>query len=101
MKISKVNHRRTAVANKEENIGGVLYHVPGKDTIDLYDQMLSRDRDVKKLYNIFNQIQIGDRPKEWKNNEKLSQEENKRREQQQNIKIKVTVQDPFYKTKNN
>ena len=59
MKLSKEKHIRSAVANEEQNIGGVLYHVPGTDTIDLKDQMLIRDRDVKQLYKVFNQIQVG------------------------------------------
>ena len=88
MKLSKEKHIRSAVANEEQNIGGVLYHVPGTDTIDLKDQMLIRDRDVKQLYNVFNQIQVGDKPKKWKNDEKLSPEENERRAQQKNIKMK-------------
>lgn len=88
MKLSKEKHIRSAVANEEQNIGGVLYHVPGTDTIGLKDQMLIRDRDVKQLYNVFNQIQVGDKPKKWKNDEKLSPEENERRAQQKNIKMK-------------
>ena len=88
MKLSKEKHIRSAVANEEQNIGGVLYHVPGTDTIDLQDQMLKRDRDVKRLYNVFNQIQLGNKPKKWKNDEKLSPEENGRRAQQKNIKMK-------------
>lgn len=88
MKLSKEKHIRSAVANEEQNIGGVLYHVLGTDTIGLKDQMLIRDRDVKQLYNVFNQIQVGDKPKKWKNDEKLSPEENERRAQQKNIKMK-------------
>lgn len=88
MKLSKEKHIRSAVANEEQNIGGVLYHVPGTDTIDLKDQMLIRDRDVKQLYKVFNQIQVGNKPKKWKKDEKLSPEENERRAQQKNIKMK-------------
>lgn len=88
MKLSKEKHIRSAVANEEQNIGGVLYHVPGTDTIDLNDQMLIRDRDVKQLYNVFNQTQVGTKPKKWNNDEKLSPEENERRAQQKNIKMK-------------
>lgn len=88
MKLSKEKQIRSAVANEEQNIGGVLYHVPGTDTIDLQDQMLIRDRDVKRLYNVFNQIQLGNKPKKWMNDEKLSPEENERRAQQKNIKMK-------------
>lgn len=88
MKLSKEKHIRSAVANEEQNIGGVLYHVPGTDTIDLKDQMLIRDRDVKQLYKVFNQIPVGNKPKKWKKDEKLSPEENERRAQQKNIKMK-------------
>lgn len=88
MKLSKEKYTRSAVANEKQNIGGVLYHAHGTDTIDLQDQMLRRDREVKKLYNVFNQIQVGIKPKKWNNDEKLSPEENERRAQQKNIKIK-------------
>lgn len=80
MKLSKVTYRvkdknakykkeynvRAAVANNSENAGGVLYHVPGVDLIDLKEQMLDRDRSVRLLYNIFNQIQTGTKPKNGK-----------------------------------
>ena len=81
MKLSKVTYRvkdknakykkeynvRAAVANNSENAGGVLYHVPGVDLIDLREQMLDRDRSVRLLYNIFNHIQTGTKPKKWGN----------------------------------
>lgn len=101
MKLSKVTYRvkdknakykkeynvRAAVANNSENAGGVLYHVPGVDLIDLKEQMLDRDRSVRLLYNIFNQIQTGTKPKEWGNDETLSVDENERKAKEQNIKI--------------
>ena len=89
-KSEEVNNEyiRSAVANEKQNIGGVLYHAHGTDTIDLQDQMLRRDKEVKKLYNVFNQIQVGTKPKKWNNDEKLSPEENERRAQQKNIKMK-------------
>lgn len=79
---------RSAVANEEQNIGGILYRFPGKSIDGVKDQMLRRDKEVKKLYNVFNQIQVGTKPKKWNNDEKLSPEENERRAQQKNIKMK-------------
>lgn len=87
MKLSKEKHTRSAVANEEQNIGGILYRFPGKSIDGVKDQMLRRDKEVKKLYNVFNQIQVGTKPKKWNNDEKLSPEENERRAQQKNIKI--------------
>lgn len=87
MKLSKEKHTRSAVANEEQNIGGILYRFPGKSIGGVKDQMLRRDKEVKKLYNVFNQIQVGTKPKKWNNDEKLSPEENERRAQQKNIKI--------------
>lgn len=101
MKLSKVTYRvkdknakykkeynvRAAVANNSENAGGVLYHVPGVDLIDLREQMLDRDRSVRLLYNIFNHIQTGTKPKKWGNDETLSVDENERKAKEQNIKI--------------
>ncbi len=87
MKVSKENHIRAAVAEKGNATGGILYHVPGGKTIDLQKQLCDRDRAVRCLYNIFNQIQVGNAPKPWKNNDNLSAEENLRRKQQQEIKI--------------
>lgn len=88
MKLSKEKQIRSAVANKEKNTEGVLYRFPGDDIGGVQAQMLVRDRDVKQLYNVFNQIQLGNKPKEWMNDEKLSPEENERRAQQKNIKMK-------------
>lgn len=88
MKLSKEKHTRSAVANEEQNIGGIIYRFPGKSIDGVKDQMLRRDKEVKKLYNVFNQIQVGTKPKKWNNDEKLSPEENERRAQQKNIKMK-------------
>ena len=49
--------------------------------------MLDRDRSVRLLYNIFNQIQTGTKPKKWGNDETLSVDENERKAKEQNIKI--------------
>lgn len=89
MKLSKENHIKSAVAisGKEGNIAGTLYKIPGEGTVDLKKQMLERDKAVKRLYNIFNQIQLGTQPKEWKENRNLSAEENTRRMHQQAVKI--------------
>lgn len=101
MKISKIAYRektkdnnqykdyniRAAVANKKGHVEGVLYKIPGKDEIDIKKQMRNKDKSVRQLYSVFNQIQIGTKPKKWAGNEKLSEEENNRRAQQQEIKI--------------
>ncbi len=89
MKLSKENHIRSAVviSGKEGNIAGTLYKIPGEGTVDLKKRMLERDKAVKSLYNIFNQIQLGNEPKEWKENRNLSTEENTRRMHQKKVKI--------------
>ena len=89
MKLSKENHIRSAVviSGKEGNIAGTLYKIPGEGTVDLKKWMLERDKAVKSLYNIFNQIQLGNEPKEWKENRNLSTEENTRRMHQKKVKI--------------
>lgn len=101
MKISKIAYRektnnnkqnkdyniRAAVANKNGHVEGVLYKIPGKGEIDIEQQMKNKDKSVRHLYSVFNQIQIGTEPQKWAGNEKLSEEENNRRAQQQEIKI--------------
>lgn len=47
MKLSKEKHTRSAVANEEQNIGGILYRFPGKSIDGVKDQMLIRDKEVK------------------------------------------------------
>lgn len=47
MKLSKEKHTRSAVANEEQNIGGILYRFPGKSIDGVKDQMLRRDKEVK------------------------------------------------------
>lgn len=56
MKISKVNHTRSAVSNTDSNPKGVLYQYPAKtnQTIDVNDQFNKLIRNAINLYNIFN-----------------------------------------------
>mgnify|MGYP006873329214 CR=1 FL=1 len=85
MKISKENHKRTAVVVKKNRVGGVVYKVPGGSGIDLNEYLAKRSRDIKILYNIFNQIQAGTAPSEYEWKDYLSESENKRREAQKTI----------------
>ena len=64
MKLSKEKYIRSAVANEEQNIGGILYRFPGKSIDGVKDQMLRRDKEVKKLYNVFNQMADSENVKE-------------------------------------
>ena len=88
MKISKENHKRTAVAVKENRVGGVVYKVPGSSEIDLNKYLAKRSVDTKILYNIFNQIQAGTAPSEYEWKDYLSETENKKREAQKTIQKK-------------
>ena len=60
MKLSKEKHTRSAVANEEQNIGGILYRFPGKSIGGVKDQMCklrSNGMPVPLLrngYSIFN-----------------------------------------------
>lgn len=68
MKISKEGHKRTAVAVKKNQVGGVVYKVPGGAEEDLSKNLAKRSEDVKRLYNIFNQ---GSKGKTQKSNYEL------------------------------
>lgn len=84
MKISKVGHKRTAVAVMKDRVGGVVY-VPGGSEIDLNENLTKRSIDTKNLYNVFNQIQAGTAPSEYEWKDYLSEDENKKREAQKTI----------------
>lgn len=85
MKISKVGHKRTAVAVMENGAGGVVYKVPGGSKIDLNENLEERCRNTKILYNVFNQIQAGTAPSEYEWKDYLSEAENKKRKEQKSI----------------
>lgn len=85
MKISKVKQRRTAVAVKENRVGGVVYKVPDGSGIDLDKYLAKRSGDAKILYNVFNQIQAGTAPAEYEWKDYLSETENRKREAQKTI----------------
>lgn len=84
MKISGESHKRTAVAIKEDSVGGVVY-IPGSSGIDLSDNLKKRSKDTKILYNVFNQVQAGTAPSEYEWKDYLSEAENKKREAQKMI----------------
>ena len=85
MKISKEGHKRTAVAIMENGVEGVVYKVPEGSEIDLKKNLVERCRNTKILYNVFNQIQAGTAPSEYKWKDYLSETENKKREVQKTI----------------
>lgn len=88
MKISKVNHKRTAVVVKNgqemPGTGGVVYQSPGKEIKDLHKDLENRARNVKNLYSIFNQIQSGTAPK----NHSAIQKESEAERDARNIKLR-------------
>ena len=88
MKISKEGHKRAAVIVKTSSTGGVLYKVPGSETIDLQGELRARNRNVNVLYNIFNQVQTGKEPSEYKRIEGLSDKENKERKERKDTQRK-------------
>lgn len=70
MKISKVNHSRTAVANNyQDNLRGFIYKDPGAGTEDLTKRLDELNRTACRLYNVFAPIQVGNPPKEPKEGE--------------------------------
>lgn len=91
MKISKVNHNRTAVVVKEGHampaIGGVMYHSPRDPEFESLERNIEkRSQNAKHLYSIFSQIQSGTEPKLWRNHSAMTAEENKAGRDAQNIK---------------
>ncbi len=88
MKISKEGHKRAAVIVKTSSTGGVLYKVPGSEKIDLRNELKKRNKNVKILYNIFNQVQTGKEPSEYKRIEGLSDRENKERKERKDTQRK-------------
>lgn len=85
MKMSKERQKRTAIAVKENRVGGVVYKVPGGSEIDLRTVLAEKSRKIKVLYNVFNPVQSGTAPSEYKWKDYLSEDENKRREAQKAI----------------
>lgn len=66
MKVSKVNHIRSSVGVIQEGtIGGFLYEDPSKNNKEnTLDQLKKLNRKSQPLYNIFNQVQAGQKPSE-------------------------------------
>ena len=66
MKVSKVNHTRSSVGVIQEGtIGGFLYEDPSKNNKEnTLDQLKKLNRKSQPLYNIFNQVQAGQKPSE-------------------------------------
>ena len=66
MKVSKVNHIRSSVGLIQEGtIGGFLYEDPSKNNKEnTLDQLKKLNRKSQPLYNIFNQVQAGQKPSE-------------------------------------
>lgn len=60
MKISKVNHTKSAVAKNEGMIKGILYQDPGSEE-DLKKRFSTLNRNAQRLYKILNQVQVGEK----------------------------------------
>ena len=82
MKISKVNHTRSAVGKTDNgSISGMLYKFPGKDApLKIDKQFEQLNRTAKRLYNVFNPIMEGTKPQPPKNKDE---------QRQKNYKIKL------------
>ena len=89
MKVSKVNHTRSSVGVIQEGtIGGFLYEDPSKNNKEnTLDQLKKLNRKSQPLYNIFNQVQAGQKPSK-PIEEKFSDKE-KYIERYNNYKIKL------------
>lgn len=57
MKISKVNHTKSAVAKNDGMIKGILYQDPGSKE-DLHKRFGTLNSNAQKLYKILNQVQV-------------------------------------------
>lgn len=60
MKISKVNHTKSAVVKNEGMIKGILYQDPGSEE-DLQKRFSTLNRNAQRLYKILNQVQVGEK----------------------------------------
>lgn len=66
MKISKVDHTKSAVAKNKGEIQGILYQDPRlKEELkeDLQERFSNLNHNAQRLYKILNQVQVGEKPK--------------------------------------
>ena len=88
MKISKVDHVRSAVAKQQKKaISGILYSSPSKSSnssINIEQRLTKLLGNAKRLYNPFNKQQP------YKNNPKLSDSENDIKRREKNKLINIT-----------